>query len=160
VRAGKAVVSLLLLGPPLMLGVLYILQSGPLAATIAFIFWLFVCIPVATVASLDWFRTPTPQTPARELGHPALRVLFLILGVTACVIGIGVLGWVGYNLAWERLPQFKPPGGLASIGSVVGMILMVRFGAKLIRASFTGKWQGTSAARPLSDTQEEERASS
>ena len=156
----KTVVGLLLLGPPLVFGVLYTLQSGSLAATIAVIFWLFVSLPVAVVAGLDWFRTPRPQTRALQLAHHALRVLFFLLGVAACIIGIGVLGWVGYNLAWQRLPGFKPPGLLPSIGSVIGMICMVVFGARLIRASFKGDWQGTRAGRELSDPRQEGRASS
>jgi ABC-type dipeptide/oligopeptide/nickel transport system permease component len=115
---------LLVAGPPLVLATAPL--PGWLGAVLA-IGWIFLGIPTGILLTLDWYRNPHSGSAAAAWAQHGLRVPIFVLGVVSVLIGVSVLGWVAYNVFWERQPAFR-------WGASLGLqFTFIAFGWYLIR---------------------------
>ncbi len=116
--------------PPILVA---IPTCADLLKTILAIGWFLIAVPFAIVVAIDWFRSAEPRGRMQVILQAAVRIPVFLLGLLAILIGMCVLGWIAYNLAWERLPGFRGQ----NVGrGIVLYVAMIGFGFSMIRLSF------------------------
>lgn len=101
--------------------------------------WILVCLPVAFMLFLDWFRS-SPKTGARRMLRSVAWVPVFAMGATAVLFGVSILVWVAYNLLWQRQPGFRMSAGVRGLGVPVVLVLFVLY---LVRLSLSPSEPGT-----------------
>jgi Kef-type K+ transport system membrane component KefB len=106
-------------------------ENDLLSALIAIqvLVWLFIIVPILILSLIDVLHNHKEDKLNPVLKAFAHMVSFS-LGMTAYIIGLSMLLWIGYNLLIERQPEFHTGG---SIGII---IIMVVFGLGLIKQVF------------------------
>jgi hypothetical protein len=97
------------------------------------IVWLFVSIPVSILMFLDWYRSAAAPVGLGRGVRNIARLPVFFFGVTAVLIGLGVLAWIAYNLLIERQPEFRWTMIDVAASTAASIII---FGIYLIRLSF------------------------
>ena len=122
-----------ILTPAIFLGSLYLQPEW--VASVGCLLALFLGLPISIVLYLDYVRARAASSPTLTLQTRVLAVPISLLGLASVVIGLGIIGWVLFNVFIERQPSYTGDTWLPSIG--VGPLLVI-FGWRQLR-------------RPLSD---------
>ena len=97
---------------------------------IDFVAWLtaiFLGLPVSILTYRDAVRS---AAPTGRLVPATLTFPLRLFGALSLLIGVGILGWLAYNLFVRRLPEFT---GLKSIAQALLPIALIGFGYRLLR---------------------------
>ena len=117
-----------ILTPAVFLGSLY-LQPDWLAS-VGCILALFLGLPLAIVLYLEYVRARAAGSPVPTLPTRALAAPIALLGFASLAIGIGIVGWVLFNVLIERQPAYTGDARLPSLG--LGPLLIL-FGWRQLR---------------------------
>jgi hypothetical protein len=131
-QRGSIAIALLVL-PPLLLPLILQMQQGGTRDGFALalvVGWLFVSIPVSILVFLDWYRWAAAIGLGRGVRNVARLPIFLF-GVTAVLIGLGVLAWIAYRLLIDGRSEL----GWTAIEAAGVMVSIITFGTYLIRLS-------------------------
>lgn len=98
----------------------------------------YVLIAKFLLRGIDILRQPQ-QIAIDWRIHALLRMVVLVFGISAVGVGGCLLGWIGFNVFWERQKEFT-----GSILSIESPIMMILFGAALIRLAILSKQRNAS----------------
>jgi amino acid transporter len=99
-------------------------------ASVGCILALFIGAPISIVLYLDYARTRAADAVELTSTTRALGTPIAMLGLASLAIGLGIMGWVLFNVFIEHQPSYTGKAWLPSFG--IGPVLVV-FGWRRLR---------------------------
>lgn len=100
--------------------------SDQTVSAVLSIIYIFVLVPFGILRMIDFYRTNDGATVLSRLFNALFRVPLALFGLVCLVAGGAVIGWVLYNVLWERQKEYTGPRfilGFCSFGVGVPHVL-------------------------------------
>lgn len=101
--------------------------------------YILLLIPIGILRLIEFYRSNDGTTFLSRMFNVLFRVPLALFGLVCVVAGIGIIGWVLYNLLFERQKEYSGPTFITGLGSFGFGVPLVLFGWLTLRSSFRRK---------------------
>jgi len=101
--------------------------------------YIFLLIPIGILRMIEFYRSNDGTTILSRIFNVLFRVPLALFGLVCLVVGIGIIGWVLYNLFVERQKEYSGPSFITGFGSFGVSVPLILFGWFTLRSSFRRK---------------------
>jgi hypothetical protein len=101
------------------------------------IVYIFLLIPIGILRMIEFYRTNDDTTVLSRIFNVLFRVPLALLGLVCLVVGIGIVGWVLYNVFIERQKEYSGPSFIIGFGSFGVGLPLILYGWFTLRSSIS-----------------------
>ncbi len=130
-----AICPFLYLGVPIIASLI----GNETVTTVVWIGYVFLLIPIGILRMIEFYRTNDGTTIPSRIFNALFRAPLALFGLVCLVVGIGIVGWVLYNLFVERQKDYSGPSFITGIASFGVGIPLILFGLATLKSSFRRK---------------------
>lgn len=103
-------------------------------ASVLGIVYILVLIPFGILRMIDFYRTNDGTTMLSRGFNVLFRVPLALFGFVCLVTGVGIIGWVLYNVFFERQREYSGPRFIVGLGSFGVGVPLVLYGWFTLRS--------------------------
>jgi hypothetical protein len=126
---------LLYLGVP----VIASLIGNKTVSAVVGIAYILLFIPIGILRVIEFYRANDGTTVFSRIFNVLFRVPLALFGLVCLVVGVGIIGWVLYNLFVERQKEYSGPSFITGLGNFGVSVPFIFFGWFTLRSSFRRK---------------------
>jgi hypothetical protein len=103
-------------------------------STICGIVWIFLVIPWGILMAIEYYRTNDGTRVRSRVFNVLFRVPLALFGALCIGAGVSIIGWVLYNVIFERQKEYTGPKFITGWGSFGVSVPLILFGWMLLRS--------------------------
>ena len=118
--------------------------------------YIFLLIPIGILRMIEFYRTNDGTTILSRTFNFLFRVPLALFGLVCLVVGVGIIGWVLYNILVERQKEYNGPSFVTGLGSFGVSVPLILFGLFTLRSSFRRKEEAVLSPEEQEEFEHEE----
>ena len=103
-------------------------------ASVIGIVYILLLIPFGILRLIDFYRTNDGTTVLSRVFNVLFRVPLALFGFLCLIAGVGIIGWVLYNVLVERQKEYSGPRFIVGLGSFGVAVPLVLYGWSTLRS--------------------------